>query len=277
MAQSLADSYAGFQQASSRFADSAILTGCMICGALCFICAMPQRLVFLSIFIALATFCTIATAPLIIVYFFGHAPKGATEQAGKFVIHGFWNPHSATEDKLLAITHMVYSFLAQPSIPSIVADMEEPKKFPRALASSVVTQLTTFGLYGLLGYFAIGSDQMVSPAFKALSHPWATLGVVLLMIPAVVGQASLFAVLLVRFIWKGLQLDKMPSGRPFLTWTWWIRKLIWAVLQGTSLLLLVLQPLTHPGPSNLASRFVVRLRMGDCRPRCRNCTGFQRL
>lgn len=232
----LADDYPGFQRWMEFTPEGGTIIGCLACGLLCFLCALPRNLVFLSNVIALASVCTVVTAPVSTAFFFIFGPKGGAAPRASYTVYKLWNTESDCVAKALAVLHITFAFLGQPSVPAFMADMKEPRDFPKALASSLAVQVATFGLYGSLAYCAIGSENMTSPAFKALSGPHTALIVVILMMPAVISQASLIAALLSRFIWTVAGMDaRTPGGTARFGAAWWARKSVWTAMQGMSL------------------------------------------
>ncbi|KAF4121884.1 Amino acid transporter [Geosmithia morbida] len=214
--------------------------GYLVCGILCFACALPRKPLFLSRFIGLASMCTLLTAPLCTAFFLRYGTKehanlggaeaalaSATATATSSTMHWWWNGSSDSVAKMLAILHMTFAFLGQPSCPTFIADMAEPRDFPKALAGSLSVQLASFASYGTVCYWAVGSAAMTSPVFKALPGKATGLTVVIFMMPATVGQAALFGSLLARFLWHTSRLeDWAPPGS-----RWWKRQGSWAAMQ----------------------------------------------
>lgn len=224
--------------------------GCLVCGLLCFACALPRQLVFLSRFIGVASLCTLFTTPLCVTFFalYGtrqHAADAAdatlssAATAASTGIHWLWNPRSDCVSKMLAVLHMTFAFLGQPSVPTLISDMRDPRDFPRALAGSLAAQTAAFSAYGVGCYRVVGSAAMTSPVFRALPTAATGISVALLMVPATVGQAALFGSLLARFLWDSLGFDRwVPplhgESDGIRSAGWWKRHGSWTAMNGES-------------------------------------------
>ncbi|KAF7986701.1 hypothetical protein HWV62_20226 [Athelia sp. TMB] len=68
-----------------------------------------------------------------------------------------------------AFLNITYTFVGQITLPSFIAEMKDPREFPKALWAVTIAELVVFTLCGALMYHFIGNQYMVAPAFGSLT------------------------------------------------------------------------------------------------------------
>ncbi|KAF7986703.1 hypothetical protein HWV62_20230 [Athelia sp. TMB] len=68
-----------------------------------------------------------------------------------------------------AFLNITYTFVGQITLPSFIAEMKDPREFPKALWAVTIAELVVFTLCGALMYHSIGNQYMVAPAFGSLT------------------------------------------------------------------------------------------------------------
>uniref|UniRef100_A0A060TBQ7 ARAD1D29084p n=1 Tax=Blastobotrys adeninivorans TaxID=409370 RepID=A0A060TBQ7_BLAAD len=88
---------------------------------------------------------------------------------GTPVVWNLWPEKGTTYVAAMsAFLNIVYTFVGQITYPSFIAEMKNPRDFPKALYSVVLAQVIVFALVGSIMYVYVGNQYMVAPAYGAL-------------------------------------------------------------------------------------------------------------
>jgi len=69
-----------------------------------------------------------------------------------------------------AFLNISYTFIGQITLPSFIAEMKNPKDFPKALWAVTIAEVIVFGCVGAVIYAFTGNQYMTSPAFGSLGN-----------------------------------------------------------------------------------------------------------
>lgn len=92
-----------------------------------------------------------------------------------------------------AFLNISYTFIGQITIPSFIAEMREPRDFPKALWAVTIAEIVVFTLCGSIMYHFVGNQYMVAPAFGALQDTYKKVAFSF-AIPTIVFLGSLYSV-----------------------------------------------------------------------------------
>ncbi|KAF9218315.1 hypothetical protein BS17DRAFT_791721 [Gyrodon lividus] len=121
-----------------------------------------------------------------------------------------------------AFMNMVYIFIGQTSLPSFIAEMENPRDFPKALWAVTGAMVVMFSLCGALMYIWIGNQYIVSPAFFSLTPTFRKLAFSFAAIN-ILFLGSLFSSVSSRFIFFRIFEDSHHKhSHTLLGWSVWI-------------------------------------------------------
>ena len=99
-----------------------------------------------------------------------------------------------------AFLNISYTFIGQITIPSFIAEMKDPKDFPKALWIVTIAEIFVFGIVGAVVYAYTGTQYNTAPAFGSLGN-WTYLRVSFsFMIPTLIFLGVLYASVSARFI-----------------------------------------------------------------------------
>ena len=94
-----------------------------------------------------------------------------------------------------------YTFIGQITLPSFIAEMKEPRDFPKALWAVTICEVIVFSIVGAVIYAFTGSgDYMTAPAFGSLSNPVYLKVSFSFMIPTLIFLGVLYASVSARFV-----------------------------------------------------------------------------
>lgn len=99
-----------------------------------------------------------------------------------------------------AFLNISYTFIGQITIPSFIAEMEEPKDFPKALWAVTICEIVVFSLVGAVVYAYTGTQYNTSPAFGSLGNELYTKVSFSFMIPTLIFLGVLYASVSARFV-----------------------------------------------------------------------------
>lgn len=111
------------------------------------------------------------------------SPKGTTFVAG-----------------MNAFMNIAYTFIGQITLPSFIAEMKEPKDFPKALWAVTIAEVILFSLVGSIIYAYTGTNYNTSPAFGSLGNEVYKKVSFSFMIPTIIFLGVLYASVSARFV-----------------------------------------------------------------------------
>lgn len=125
-----------------------------------------------------------------------------------------------------AFMNISYTFIGQITIPSFIAEMKEPKDFPKALWAVTIAEVIVFSLVGGIVYGYTGTNYNTAPAFGSLQQPYRDIAFSF-MIPTLIFLGVLYASVSARFLFFRIFAGTHHLGNN--TLVGWI---VWAGLLG---------------------------------------------
>lgn len=121
-----------------------------------------------------------------------------------------------------AFLNIAYTFVGQITIPSFIAEMKEPKDFPKALWVVTIAEVIFFTLAGSIIYVYTGSQSSAGPAFGSLDNELFRDISFSFMIPTMIFLGVLYASVTVRFVFFRLFAGtRHSSSHTIVGWTSW--------------------------------------------------------
>lgn len=99
-----------------------------------------------------------------------------------------------------AFLNISYTFIGQITIPSFIAEMKEPKDFPKALWAVTICEIIVFSLTASIVYVYTGTQYNTSPAFGSLGNIHYKKLSFSFMIPTLIFLGVLYASVSARFV-----------------------------------------------------------------------------
>ncbi|CAK7244191.1 MAG: hypothetical protein STHCBS139747_005726 [Sporothrix thermara] len=100
---------------------------------------------------------------------------------------------------LNAFMNISYTFIGQITLPSFIAEMKDPREFPKALWACTIAEIILFSLVGSIVYAYVGNQYMTSPAFGSLTPLYKKVSFSF-MIPTLIFLGVLYASVSSRFV-----------------------------------------------------------------------------
>lgn len=121
-----------------------------------------------------------------------------------------------------AFMNISYTFIGQITIPSFIAEMKEPKDFPKALWAVTIAEVIVFSLVGAVVYAYTGTNYNTAPAFGSLGNVIFLKISFSFMIPTLIFLGVLYASVSARFVFFRLFAGTRHLGsNTLIGWLGW--------------------------------------------------------
>ena len=115
-----------------------------------------------------------------------------------------------------------YTFIGQITLPSFIAEMKEPKDFPKALWAVTIAEIILFSLVGSIVYVYTGNNYNTAPAFGSLGNETYKKVAFSFMIPTLIFLGVLYASVSARFIFFRLfEGTRHKGNHTIVGWASW--------------------------------------------------------
>ena len=131
-----------------------------------------------------------------------------------------------------AFLNISYTFIGQITIPSFIAEMKEPKDFPKALWAVTICEIIVFSLTASIVYVYTGTQYNTSPAFGSLGNEMYKKVAFSFMIPTLIFLGVLYASVSARFVFfRIFEGTRHKGNHTVIGWATWagILALTWIV------------------------------------------------
>ncbi|RYP58628.1 hypothetical protein DL770_010389 [Monosporascus sp. CRB-9-2] len=119
---------------------------------------------------------------------------------------------------LNAFLNISYTFIGQITLPSFIAEMRDPRDFPKALWACTVLEIIVFSIVGSIIYVYTGNQYMTAPAFGSLETLYKKISFSF-MIPTLIFLGCLYASVSARFLFFRLFQNSRHKNEH--TWVGW--------------------------------------------------------
>jgi len=165
------------------------------------VCSLPRTfstLAQIATFSALFTFVSVMLAT-IFAAIEGH-PGAGYPKFGEPTVFLTPPPSTTFVMGVNAFMNISYTFIGQITLPSFIAEMKEPKDFPKALWAVTIAEIIVFSLVGSIIYVYTGTNYNTAPAFGSLSNTFYLKLSFSFMIPTIIFLGVLYASVSARFL-----------------------------------------------------------------------------
>ncbi|KAK0703962.1 transmembrane amino acid transporter protein-domain-containing protein [Lasiosphaeria miniovina] len=99
-----------------------------------------------------------------------------------------------------AFLNISYTFIGQITLPSFIAEMKDPRDFPKALWACTAAEMAVFSVVGAVVYAYTGNQYVTAPAFGSLADGVHKKVAFSFMVPTLVFLGVLYASVSARFV-----------------------------------------------------------------------------
>lgn len=121
-----------------------------------------------------------------------------------------------------AFLNISYTFIGQITIPSFIAEMKEPKDFPKALWAVTICEIIVFSVCAAVTYVYTGTQYNTAPAFGSLGNQLFKKVSFSFMIPTLIFLGVLYASVSARFVFfRIFEGTRHKGNHTVLGWATW--------------------------------------------------------
>ncbi|KZT58950.1 hypothetical protein CALCODRAFT_538088 [Calocera cornea HHB12733] len=165
----------------------------------CFMISLPRPLSHLS-WIGIFSAVTMFIAVILSIVFSGIQDHPFGYAAGQEpIVTLFPIPGTSFVAGMSAFLNISYTFIGQITLPSFIAEMKNPRDFPKALWACTIAEIVVFTLCGAIMYHYVGNQYMTAPAFGSLQPLYKKIAFSF-AIPTIVYLGSLYSSVSARFV-----------------------------------------------------------------------------
>lgn len=186
-------------------------------------CSLPRTFSTLSKLATLSAFFTFVSVLLATI--FSAIEPHPTEYPKYGALQVFAIPAKGTTfvAGMNAFLNISYTFIGQITIPSFIAEMKEPRDFPKALWVVTIAEIILFSVVGTVIYIYTGTNYMTAPAFGSISNVKFQKISFSFMIPTIIFLGVLYASVSARFIFNSIFVGTRHMGEHTMVgWMSWI-------------------------------------------------------
>ncbi|KAM7214249.1 amino-acid permease [Rhypophila decipiens] len=193
----------------------------IIVALVCWVCSLPRTFSMLSKIGTASAFFTFVSVLLATVFAAVQTHPAGFEEGNDLT----WTviPYKGTTfvAGMNAFLNISYTFIGQITLPSFIAEMKDPRDFPKALWACTMAEIIVFSIVGAVVYVYTGNQYMTAPAFGSL-EPLFKKVAFSFMIPTIIFLGVLYASVSARFIFFRIFRDsKHKSEHTVVGWGVW--------------------------------------------------------
>lgn len=192
----------------------------VISAVICWVCSLPRTFSGLSSLALASAFFTFVSVMLAAIFSGIEAhPLGYTAALGEPLVTAFPVGGTSFVVGMSAFLNISYTFIGQITLPSFIAEMREPRDFPKALWAVTIAEILVFSIAGAVIYAFTGNQYMTSPAFGSLGNDVYKKVAFSFMIPTLIFVGVLYAAVTARFLFFRIFDGTVHKGEH--TWKGW--------------------------------------------------------
>ena len=189
------------------------------------LCSLPRTFSALARLATLSAFFTFVSV-ILATAFAGaegkHGTAGYSPELGEPLVLAIPKAGTSFVMGMNAFMNISYTFIGQITIPSFIAEMKNPKDFPKALWAVTICEVIVFSLVGAVIYAYTGTQYNTAPAFGSLGNTLYLKVSFSFMIPTLIFLGVLYASVSARFIFFNLFAGtKHMSSHTVVGWAAW--------------------------------------------------------
>lgn len=167
---------------------------------ICFIFSLPRTFSLMAKLATASAFFTFVSVLLATIFAaIQDHPAGYTPELGEPTVHVLPPQGTSFVLKMSAFLNISYTFIGQITLPSFIAEMRDPREFPKSLWACTIAEMLVFSVVGAVIYAYTGNQYMTSPAFGSLEDLYKKVSFSF-MIPTLIFLGCLYASVTGRFV-----------------------------------------------------------------------------
>ncbi|OAA39404.1 Amino acid transporter, transmembrane [Metarhizium rileyi] len=148
-------------------------------------------------------------------------PAGYSPEKGEPIVTAVPLASTTFVQGMAAFLNISYTFIGQITLPSFIAEMRDPREFPKSLWACTIAEIIVFSVVGGVIYAYTGNQYMTAPAFGSLDNLYKKVSFSF-MIPTIIFLGCLYASVTSRFVFFRLfRNSKHLSDHTVVGWGSW--------------------------------------------------------
>ncbi|GAW00645.1 neutral amino acid permease [Lentinula edodes] len=121
-----------------------------------------------------------------------------------------------------AFLNITYTFVGQVMIPTFIAEMENPKDFPKALWAVTIAEAVIYTICGAVVYHFVGNQYVTAPAFGSLTQTYKIIAFSF-AVPTIIFLGALYSNVAARFVFFRLfRESRHRHSNTIVGWAVWV-------------------------------------------------------
>lgn len=189
---------------------------------ICIIASLPRTLEQVSI-MGIVSAIFMGTAVLVTLVFAGiqGEPAGYTDALGPVYATAAAPKGTTFVQALNAVLNITFTFIGQICYPSFIAEMKDPREFPKALYAITIAEFVVFIVAGAVGYHFLGQYTQ-APAIGSLSLTYRKAAFGLTIVPTVVIGVIYASVVARMVFFRIFRNSHHRHSNTFTAWATWV-------------------------------------------------------
>jgi hypothetical protein len=198
----------------------------VIAAVICWACSLPRTFSALSRLGTWSAFFTFISVLLAAIFSGIEAhPASYTPELGDPIVTAFPSSGTTFVAGMNAFLNISYTFIGQITLPSFIAEMRDPRDFPKALWAITIAEIIVFSCVGGVVYAYTGTQYLninPGPAFGSLGNEVYKKVSFSFMIPTLIFLGVLYASVSARFIFfRVFEGSRHKTSHTVIGWSTW--------------------------------------------------------
>ncbi|KFA63847.1 hypothetical protein S40285_04453 [Stachybotrys chlorohalonatus IBT 40285] len=208
----------------------------VIVTAICWVVSLPRTFSMMSklgFWAAIFTFVSVMLATIFTAI--QERPSNYNAMSGNPTVGVFPGASTTFVAGMAAFLNISYTFIGQITLPSFIAEMRDPRDFPKSLWACTMAEIIVFSVVGGVIYAFTGNEYITSPAFGSLNDLYKKISYSF-MVPTIIFLGCLYSSVTGRFIlFRTFRNSRHLTDHTVLGWAAWA-----GILLGTWILAFII-------------------------------------
>ncbi|KAK5992195.1 N amino acid transport system-like protein [Cladobotryum mycophilum] len=186
------------------------------------LCSLPRTFSMMSkLATATAIFTFIALLLATVFAAIQDHPAGYSLEKGEPIVTALPVKTTTFVQGMAAFLNISYTFLGQLAIPSFIAEMRDPREFPKSLWACTIAEIIVYSIVGGVIYAYTGNQYVTAPAFGSLEDLYKKISFSF-MIPTLIFLGCLYASVTARFVFfRIFRNSRHLNNHTLVGWSSW--------------------------------------------------------
>ncbi|CCE32385.1 hypothetical protein E4U22_007161 [Claviceps purpurea] len=172
----------------------------VVVAVICWLASMPRTFSMMSKLGTASAFFTLISVVLATAFAGVQGkPAGYTPEQGEPIVTAIPLRSTTFVQGMAAFLNISYTFIGQITLPSFIAEMRDPREFPKSLWACTIAEIIVFSVVGAVIYAYSGNQYVTAPAFGSLDDMYKKVSFSF-MIPTIIFLGCLYASVTSRFV-----------------------------------------------------------------------------